>query len=142
MCLMARKSTAQKHEDALAVFALRYPGAYEENPWGHRAMKVRRKVFVFLACEDDVLSLSAKLPHSCREALLLPFAEPTGYGLGKSGWVSARFEHDMSPPLTVLCRWIDESYRTIAPKTLVKTLPESGPGDAPEPSARKTRKKA
>ena len=74
-------------------------------------------------------------------ALLLPFAEPTGYGLGKSGWVSARFE-GTSPPLPVLCRWIDESYRAIAPKTLVKALPEAGPGEATPAPARKTRKKA
>ena len=27
------------------------------------------------------------------------FAEPTGYGLGKSGWVTARFGVDEKPPL-------------------------------------------
>ena len=32
-------------------------------------------------------------------ALLLPFATPTGYGLGKSGWVSARFAPSDDPPL-------------------------------------------
>ena len=34
------------------------------------------------------LGISCKLPQSGEAALMLPFAKPTGYGLGKSGWVS------------------------------------------------------
>lgn len=55
-------------------------------------------------------------------ALDLPFAEPTGYGLGKSGGVSARFAKVSEVPLDLLKAWIDESYRAIAPKKLVKML--------------------
>lgn len=35
-------------EAALRKSALDYPGAYEEFPWGHRAIKVKGKTFVFL----------------------------------------------------------------------------------------------
>ena len=56
-------------------------------------------------------------------ALLLPFATPTGYGLGKSGWVSAHFVASDDPPLALLREWIDESYRAVAPKTMVAKLP-------------------
>lgn len=104
--------------------ALAYPEAHEENPWGHRAMKVRRKAFVFLACEDSALSLSVKLPQSGGAALGLPFATPTGYGLGRSGWVTARFEATDPVPVALLREWIDESYRTIAPRKLVVSLDE------------------
>jgi len=54
--------------------------------------------------------------------LMLPFAKPTGYGLGKSGWVSASFTAKERPPLDLLREWIDESYRAIAPKKLVAAL--------------------
>ena len=109
---------------ALRAFALAYPGAREEFPWGERVAKVGKKVFVFMGMADgDELGLSVKLPASAEMALLLPFAEPTGYGLGKSGWVSARFGPKDDPPLPLLRAWIDESYRAIAPRTLVAKLP-------------------
>jgi predicted DNA-binding protein (MmcQ/YjbR family) len=102
---------------ALRDFALGYPGAREEFPWGERVIKVGKKVFVFLGMADgDELGLSVKLPESGPMALLLPFAQPTGYGLGKSGWVSARFVASDDPPLGMLREWIDESYRAVAPK--------------------------
>ena len=53
---------------------------------------------------------------------MLPFAKPTGYGLGKSGWVSGLFEADAKPPVDMLLAWLDESYRAIAPKKLVAQL--------------------
>jgi predicted DNA-binding protein (MmcQ/YjbR family) len=112
---------------ALRAFALGYPGAREEFPWGERVVKVGKKVFVFMGMADgDGLGLSVKLPASGPMALLLPFATPTGYGLGKSGWVSARFAPSDNPPLALLREWIDESYRAVAPKTVVAKLPPVG----------------
>src|SRR5712664_4487615 len=95
-------------EKELRDFALQYPEAAEEFPWGERVIKVNKKVFVFLGNSDAGLSMSTKLPNSGVAALTLPFAEPTGYGLGKSGWVTARFNSDQKPPIQLLCRWIDE----------------------------------
>ena len=116
-------SKTKKAEAALRAFALRFPGAREEFPWGERVVKVGKKVFVFMGTADDGgFGLSVKLPESGPMALLLPFASPTGYGLGKAGWVSAHFEPSDDPPLDMLCAWIDESYRAIAPKKAVKTL--------------------
>lgn len=119
-------SRAAKAAAALREIALSYPDSYEEFPWGHSAFKVRRKVFLFTAASEDGLGVSAKLPESNREALLLPFASPTRYGLGKSGWVSANFETRETPPIGILSEWIDESYRAIAPKKLVAQLPDDG----------------
>ena len=112
---------------ALRAFALGYPGAREEFPWGERVVKVGKKVFVFLGMPDgDEMGLSVKLPESGPMALLLPFATPTGYGLGKSGWVSARFGPSDDPPLGMLREWIDESYRAVAPAKLAKAGKAAG----------------
>ena len=128
-------------EDALRDFALTYPEATEDFPWDHRAFKVRGKVFVFLACDADGVRISVKLAETAEEALLLPFAEPTGYGLGRHGWVSASFGPKTRPPIPILKGWIDESYRAVAPKKLSKLLddPDAAP---PAKTAKKTGKKA
>jgi hypothetical protein len=55
-------------------------------------------------------------------ALDLPYAKPTGYGLGKSGWVSFTPTPGQMPPLEQMKEWIDESYRAQAPRKLVKEL--------------------
>jgi len=93
-------------------------------PWGHHAIKVKGKSFVFLAADEATFSLSAKLPSSAAVAVKLPFASATGYGLGKSGWVTARFPRSVRVPVKLLELWIDESYRAIAPRKLVAQLPE------------------
>jgi len=107
---------------ALRALALGYPEAHEDFPWGETVIKVKKKVFLFLG-KGEPFSLSVKLPQSSALALSLPFATPTGYGLGKSGWVTATFEK-RKPPLDLLAAWIDESYRAVAPKKLVKLLDE------------------
>ena len=112
----------QAAAERLIAAALAYPEATLDHPWGHPALKVRGKAFVFLAAFADGLSFSVKLPASAPMALMLPFAQPTGYGLGKSGWVSARFPPGTPPPEDLLLEWMDESYRAIAPKKLVATL--------------------
>ena len=107
----------------LRSFALSLPETVEHLPWGHPAIKVRKKAFVFMNNDEPKLSLSVKLASSQNMALLFPFATPTGYGLGKSGWVSSSFEPGEDIPVPLLKEWIEESYRSIAPKTLVKLLP-------------------
>jgi predicted DNA-binding protein (MmcQ/YjbR family) len=106
----------------LRKVALAYPEAYEEMPWGHYAIKVRDKTFVFLAADSETFSLSTKLPSSAGEALKLPFASPTEYGLGRSGWVTGRFPREDRLPFELLKLWIDESYRALAPKRLIAQL--------------------
>ena len=129
------KGRAPKRPEAvlLRAFALGYPEAYEEFPWGERVAKVKGKVFVFLGMDGDDLGLSVKLPQSGMLALGLPFASPTGYGLGKAGWVTAKFGKREKAPVDLLRSWIDESYRAVAPKKLVTAL--SAPPAAGQVSA-------
>lgn len=110
-------SIAERFE-ALRRHGLGLPEAVEEFPWGHSALKVRGKTFLFLNKSEEELSLSVKLPVSRDFALIFDWAEPTGYGLGRSGWVSARFGPDDEPDMELLERWIVESYKAIAPKKL------------------------
>ena len=107
---------------AVRAHALGLPGAYEEHPWGESVAKVNRKVFVFfgrLSAPDGSLHMSLKLPESGPGLLGFEFAEPTGYGLGKSGWITLSATPKDGPPADLLCQWIDESYRAVAPKKLV-----------------------
>jgi predicted DNA-binding protein (MmcQ/YjbR family) len=115
------KATA-KLADRFMKLALTYPEAWEDDPWGDTVAKVRKKIFVFVGVHEKQLGITVKLPDSREFALSFEWAEPTGYGLGKAGWVSARFPLGTDVPVDLVEEWIDESYRAIAPKTLVKQL--------------------
>ena len=117
-----KRPSLRHSESALRRLALAYPEATEDFPWGHRAIKVRGKAFLFMSIEKDRFSLSAKIPDSAQDALMFPFAQPTGYGLGRSGWVTATFHTGDAVPLELLGGWIDESYHAIAPKKLSAPL--------------------
>jgi predicted DNA-binding protein (MmcQ/YjbR family) len=93
-------------------------------PWGDIAVKVNGKAFIFMGMTEGEFSMSVKLPSSGLVVLNLPFASPTGYGLGKAGWVTARFKRGQKIPVDLLMMWVDESYRAIAPKRLSATLDE------------------
>ncbi len=71
----------------------------------------------------DGFGISVKLPHSREAALTLDWTEPTGYGLGRAGWVSAHLRRAPSLDMALIKEWIDESYRAVAPKTLAAKLP-------------------
>jgi predicted DNA-binding protein (MmcQ/YjbR family) len=113
-------------------FALGLPEAREDFPWGERVVKVGKKVFLFLGKEGLGVGLSVKLPQSMHEALSLSFAEPTGYGLGKSGWISASFASGATAPFELLCDWVRESYGAVASRKLVDRI------GAPSPQVAKT----
>lgn len=125
------KSPTDKIFKELRAFGLAYPGAHTKSPWpGHLDLAVNDKTFAYLSLEGEPLSISCKLPMSCAAALTLPFTEPSGYGLGKSGWVTATFAKGKAPPIDMLKEWLDESYRAQAPKRLVAKLVPSEPSVA------------
>ena len=110
----------------LRAYGLSLPEATEDHPWGHTALKVRGKTFVWLdkGEKGEGLSLTVKLPVSRDFALVFDFAEPAGYGLGRSGWITCRFAEDEQPDLDLMQRWIAESYRAVAPKKLGAAVAE------------------
>ena len=56
-----------------------------------------------------------------RSRLSIEGSEPTGYGLGKAGWVTVPLRAP-GVDLQLLRDWIEESYRIVAPKQLVAEL--------------------
>ena len=109
----------------LKKFGLAYPEAHSKSPWpGHDDLAVRNKTFAFLSAAGEPLRITCKLPLTGQMALTLPFVSPTGYGLGRSGWVTATFGPKDVPPFDLLKDWIDESYRAQAPKKLVASIPD------------------
>src|SRR5919107_832711 len=118
--------SAARHFETLRKFGLGLPEAVEDHPWGHSALKVRGKTFVWLDKGDkgDGLSLTVKLPVSRDFALVFDFTEPAGYGLGRSGWISCRFAPGEAADLELIERWIAESYRAVAPKKLAALVPD------------------
>lgn len=137
--------------ESMRRFGLALPGTREDHPWGELVLKVKDKVFVFLGKPaQGGLGFSVKLPSSGARMLDEDYAEPTGYGLGKSGWVTLRFEESAPLGERELCALVEESYRAVAPKTLLKELdaraggvpasapkPRSTPAKAPAKPARK-----
>lgn len=107
---------------SLVEFALSLPEAWEDTPWDSAPVtKVRKKIFVFHSGADDP-GISVKLVDSLDHGLSLPGAAPVGYGLGRHGWTFIPLG-DAGPDDAELMRdFIEESYRAVAPKTLVKQL--------------------
>ncbi len=107
--------------DNVLSFALSLPETAEDRPWEDDVVvKARGKIFVF-AGPPGSKRMSVKLAESHAHALAIDGAEPTGYGLGKAGWVTVPYR---APGIStaVLRDWIEESYRIVAPKRLVAQL--------------------
>lgn len=106
--------------------ALGYPGAWIDHPWGESVVKVGKKVFVFLADRETPSTarryVGVKLTDALDHALSLSGVDRMGYGLGKYGWVSAAFEPEVEPDHDLIAEWLDESYRNVATKTLIREL--------------------
>ncbi len=124
-------------EDRFGRAMLAYPGATEDFPWGHRTAKVNGKMFAIVSVDEGRLSVTLKLPVSHEAALLFPFAEPTGYGMGKSGWVTSRFAPGETVPVELLEAWLEESYQAVAPKRVSQARTGAKAPAAKKPAVKK-----
>jgi predicted DNA-binding protein (MmcQ/YjbR family) len=107
--------------EKVLAFALSLPETAEDQPWEDDVVvKVRGKIFVF-AGPAGSKRLSVKLAESHPHALAIEGAAPTGYGLGKAGWVTVPLRAP-GVSIDVLRDWVEESYRIVAPKRLVAAL--------------------
>ncbi|MDD9371781.1 MAG: MmcQ/YjbR family DNA-binding protein [Acidimicrobiales bacterium] len=90
---------------------------------GEPTFRVRKKNFVFT--NRAATGLSVKLPNEEAEAVAAtdPGAEPTGYGLGRHGWVSVQVGDDPDDERwQQIEEWVRTSYTLVAPKTLAKVV--------------------
>ena len=120
---MAAKKRQDTPIDELENFALSLPEAWADAPWGDRVVKVAKKIFVFLSSAGaERPGLTVKLPDSHDHGLSFEGAVLPGYGLGKHGWVTIYVDGVPKEEREVLFDFVEESYRAVAPKTLVKRL--------------------
>jgi predicted DNA-binding protein (MmcQ/YjbR family) len=89
---------------------------------GEPTFRVRGKNFVFT--NQDASGLSVKLPKEEAAAVVAtdPAVEPTGYGLGRHGWVSVSVGSE--PDWKQLEEWVRTSYTLVAPKKLARIVLE------------------
>lgn len=92
---------------------------------GEPTFRVNGKNFIFT--DKKATGLSVKLPKEEAAAVVAtdPLAEPTGYGLGRHGWVSVT----IGPKPTKdrwqqIEEWVRTSYTMVAPKKLAKVVLE------------------
>jgi predicted DNA-binding protein (MmcQ/YjbR family) len=115
----------------LEQIAARLPEAQRVDieAWGGEpTFRVRGKNFIF--SDQAATGLSVKLPKEEAAALVAtePDASPTGYGLGRHGWVSVKVAEDADDERWQLVEeWVRTSYTLVAPKSLAKlVLAEDG----------------
>ena len=125
------EQAAHQLRERLLALGLGYPGAWEDHPWGETAVKVDKKIFLFLGMDggEGRPRFGVKLTVSHEQALGVDGVSSMGYGLGRSGWVDvALAETDL--PAEVCEDWVEESYRAVALKRRVAELDLlSQPGD-------------
>ncbi len=120
---MAAKKRQDSTMTQLEEFALSLPEAWVDSPWGDRVVKVAKKIFLFVSSPDaERPGLTVKLPDPREHAMSFEGSIPTGYGLGKHGWVTIYLDGVPADQREVLFDFVEESYRAVATKTLVKRL--------------------
>jgi hypothetical protein len=109
----------------LREICLPYPEAAEAEAFGTPTFQIRRKNFAMVNYTDGRASVWCKAAPGVQEAMIA--AEPDRYFrppyLGPKGWIGAWLSADATPPeWEAIADVIDDSYRLIAPKRLVKQL--------------------
>ena len=93
---------------------------------GEPTFRVNGKTFIFSS--PDASGISVKLPKDEAAAVVAtdPKADPTGYGLGRHGWISVSI-----PSTTTNAKrwreieeWIRTSYTLVAPNKLARAVLE------------------
>lgn len=90
---------------------------------GEPTFRVRGKNFVFT--DQAARGITIKLPKDEAAAVVATDAraEPTGYGLGRHGWVSIEVGDATHPSRwREVEEWVRTSYTLVAPKSLAKVV--------------------
>ena len=112
--------------DAARAFALKLPAAFEDFPWKVPVIKVATgskwpPLFLWLGKRDAVdPAVYVKLTESYDQAVDLASAFPTTMS-GVGQWERLTIPLPVTN-LDLLFDWVDESYRSVAPRRLVAEL--------------------
>ncbi len=114
------------HHERFKAICLSFPETTETFPWGSPHFRVGEKIFAGYGGEEDseVNTIGSKLDKEVARALVEEEsrASPAKY-VGKHGWISFELRGRLS--WRRIEAWVEESYRLIAPKRLVKALDET-----------------
>jgi predicted DNA-binding protein (MmcQ/YjbR family) len=92
---------------------------------GEPTFRVNGRTFIFSS--PDASGISVKLPKEEAAAVVAtdPKADPTGYGLGRHGWISVSIPTAASPRRwREIEEWIRTSYTLVAPRKLARAVLE------------------
>lgn len=102
--------------DAMCLFASELPGVDEGTACTQSSFKVGGKAFLFVGMQAGRHKVMLKLGDSLEAAEAVAAEHPDECGVGKTKWVTLRF--DEKPPVTkrVWAKWIKESFGVMQPK--------------------------
>ena len=93
---------------------------------GEPTFRVNGKNFVF--CDESAGHLTVKLSREEAAAVVAtdPHVEPSGYGLGRHGWISVALERSPATDdrWTLVEEWVRTSYTLVAPRRLARLVIE------------------
>jgi predicted DNA-binding protein (MmcQ/YjbR family) len=90
---------------------------------GHPTFRVNNKNFVFASNEVDSLSVKLTKEEAAAVVATDDHVEPTGYGLGRHGWIQVTVPKRAGRERWDLIEeWVRTSYTLIAPKRLAKVV--------------------
>jgi len=104
---------------ALRERALAFPETTEGTACVNRAFKVRGKNFAFVGETETNVRVMVKLKASREAAAAM--GDPR-VSVGNIGWVTVNFPPEDPLDEALLGQWIEESFRALAPKSVVKKL--------------------
>jgi predicted DNA-binding protein (MmcQ/YjbR family) len=118
--------------DRLESIVARLPEAVRVDieAWGGEpTFRVAGKNFIFAGADGGTITLKLTVDEAAAVVATDPAVVPTGYGLGRSGWVSISLT---SRPSAARWReveeWIRTSYSLVAPKRLARqVIEQDGP---------------
>lgn len=120
---MAGRQTNLERIESLAM-ALPEAERVDIEAWeGEPTFRVRGKNFVFASKDSSGFSL--KVDKDEAEAVIAsdPDVDPTGYGLGRHGWISVTLpDRAGEDRWDVVREWIRTSYTLVAPKKLARIV--------------------
>ncbi len=107
------------HDDSerLRAAALALPGVTEGTSCVNRAFRAGKKAFFYLGEKKGQIYAMVKLGPSLEEVAA---SDDPRVSVGNIGWATLRFDPGDAPEGCVA--WVEESYRMLAPRSLVKQL--------------------
>ncbi|MDH3683976.1 MAG: MmcQ/YjbR family DNA-binding protein [Acidimicrobiia bacterium] len=120
-----KKTPPELWAERLRAICLDYPEATEQETWGHPTFRVNDKIFAGMGTDDDGLTAMSMKAEPGAQGGLLDEGHPFFYPkyVGSKGWIGVVV--DGQTDWDRIADLVDDSYRAIAPKKLVKLLDES-----------------